>query len=272
MPIHQLASPSSNRLDELAPALGHQRKEYATFLAYDASEFGTLLLRLLRIASIATKSRKGSSLIHRQVSMTNKTKSKSSNPSVDLKILEIHSEYCSVLWDYYLQECGGVVSRDEIETKALRLAQRIYSSISVQFKTLGFDSNRQVPMVCQFTCIKAYAQALIADSFSFIRYLSILKEFESKTSAVRHPDSLFFDNLQANCYNERSSDSPAAGEFSFELSTRSNSDTLEEACVTSALQITYALWCAPDVHYITRGLDVLEHYYNESEHPLGCEE
>jgi len=187
---------------------------------------------------------------------------------INLKISEIHSEYFDALWDYYQQDCSGVRSRSDIDERALRLAQRIYSSISVQFKVLGFDSFHQVPIVCQFTCIKANAQALTQDYFSFIKYLSILRNLGDQFGDLRSPDILSFDQFEAKCFNEKSSRSTAAGEISFELQSPNNSDTLEEACVTTAFLITYALYCAPDVGYIISSLDTLEHYHIESVHPL----
>lgn len=188
--------------------------------------------------------------------------------SVNLKISEIHSEYFDALWDYYQQDCSGVKSRNDIDESALRLAERIYSSISVQFKVLGLRSYQQVPIVCQFTCIKAYAEALTADFFSFIKYLSILRDLGGFFGTVGSPDMLFFDQFEAKCFNEKGSIPTAAGEISFELQSPNNSDTLEESCVTTAFHITYALNCAPDVHYIISSIDTLEHYHIESVHPL----
>jgi hypothetical protein len=200
--------------------------------------------------------------------LADKIQSNSSTIPVDLKITEVHSELCNVLWQYYCQKSNPFYKRGDIEGRALQLARRIHSSISIQSKTMGFDSINQVPLACQFTCIKAYAEALVVDYLSFMQHLSILRNLQCNTNGLSAPESLFYDNFQANCFNERSSRSPSAGEISFELQSPSDSDTLEEACVTTALHITYALWCAVDCGYIIGTLDVLEHYYSDSMHPL----
>lgn len=191
-----------------------------------------------------------------------------SHPPARLSVSPIHSDYRNALWKYYRKNCEGTSSRHEIDVFALRLAERIRSSITQQTKTVGYDSVHKMPKVIHFTCLKAYAEALIADSFSFIRHLSILKDIHPISPKGSGLDKLFFDNIEIKCYNEKSSLSPAAGVISFELSSRINSDTLDEACLTSALLITYALRCSPDVHHINSSLDVLEHFYVNNEHPL----
>ena len=212
--------------------------------------------------------RKASHIIHRHPSLADKIQSNSSTIPVDLKITQVHSGLCNALWQYYCQNSYYVSSRDKLEDKALQLARRIHSSISIQSKTMGFNLIDQIPFACQFTCIKAYAEALVADYLSFMQHLSVLRNLECNTNGLSAPESLFYDNFQAKCFNERSSRSPSAGEISFELQSPSDSDTLEEECVTTALHITYALWCAVDSGYIIGTLDVLEHYYSDSMHPL----
>lgn len=138
----------------------------------------------------------------------------------------------------------------------------------MQSKAVGFDTLNQAPLTCQFTRIKAHAEALIADYLSFMQHLSALRKLVVNVNVLGEPESLFYDNFQAKCFNERSSTSPCAGEISFELQSPSNSDRLEEECMTTALHITYALWCSNDVGHIIGSLDVLEHYYGDSMHPL----
>lgn len=188
---------------------------------------------------------------------------------VDLRVSEVYSEYYAALWQYYRQNSKYIICRDKIERSALLLAQRIHSSISAQVKAVGFDSFLNAPKTFQFTRLKAYAEALTADYLSFMQHLSIIRNLHNNAHGLSTPESLFFDNFEAKSFSERPY-SQAAGEISLELQAPTNSDTLQEACVTSAFHITYALYCAPDVHHMISSLDVLECYYSNCTHPLAA--